>query len=142
MSKMIRYLFMDVDDTLTDGKIYMGSSGEVFKAFNIKDGYGIKDILIPAGIVPVIVTGRDSEIVTNRCRELGIDQVHQGVQDKVKLIINKTRLFFISFSHCLSPLYKLFKLFYTILIAMIERINVIMLNTETILFSFHPLNSK
>ena len=48
---------MDVDGTLTDGKIYMSNSGEMMKAFNIKDGCGIHDILIPAGIIPVIITG-------------------------------------------------------------------------------------
>lgn len=81
---MIRYFVMDVDGTLTDGKIYMSPSGEAMKAFNIKDGYGIHDILIPAGIIPVIITGRTSDIVVNRCRELGIEQVYQGVQDKVE----------------------------------------------------------
>ena len=43
----IKYLVMDVDGTLTDGKIYMGNDGEILKAFNIKDGYGIHDIAIP-----------------------------------------------------------------------------------------------
>ena len=80
--KMIKFLVMDVDGTLTDGKIYMGQSGEMMKAFNIKDGYGIHDILIPAGISPVIITGRKSDIVLNRCSELGIEQVSQGVSDK------------------------------------------------------------
>ena len=42
---MIKFLVMDVDGTLTDGKIYMGNDGEVFKAFDVKDGCGIKDIL-------------------------------------------------------------------------------------------------
>ena len=79
----IKILVMDVDGTLTDGKIYMGDNGEVCKAFNIKDGYGIHDILIPAGIVPVIITGRRSKIVENRCAELGITEIHQGVKDKV-----------------------------------------------------------
>ena len=66
MNKKIKYLVMDVDGTLTDGKIYMGANGEVMKAFDIKDGYGIHDILIPAGIIPVIITGRTSKIVENR----------------------------------------------------------------------------
>ena len=79
----IKILVMDVDGTLTDGKIYMGDNGEVCKAFNIKDGYGIHDILIPAGIIPVIITGRKSKIVENRCSELGITEIHQGVKDKV-----------------------------------------------------------
>lgn len=79
---MIKYLVMDVDGTLTDGKIYMSASGEIMKAFNIKDGYGIHNMLIPAGITPVIITGRKSDIVTNRAKELGIAMVHQGVSDK------------------------------------------------------------
>lgn len=80
---MVKFLVMDVDGTLTDGKIYMGQNGEVMKAFNIKDGAGIHDILIPLGIIPVIITGRNSDIVLNRCMELGIKNVFQGVEDKL-----------------------------------------------------------
>ena len=83
MSK-IRFLVMDVDGTLTDGKIYMGVSGELMKAFDIKDGYGIHDILPQLGITPVIITGRSSTIVQNRCKELGISLLYQGVKDKVE----------------------------------------------------------
>lgn len=84
MVSRIKKLIMDIDGTLTDGKIYMGTSGEIMKAFNIKDGYGIHDILIPSGITPVIITGRKSEIVLNRCKELGIMEVHQGVSNKIE----------------------------------------------------------
>lgn len=84
---MIEYLVMDVDGTLTDGKIYMSNNGELMKAFNIKDGAGIHDILIPAGITPVIITGRTSDIVLNRCKELGITEVHQGVSNKIEKLI-------------------------------------------------------
>lgn len=80
--KKIQYFIMDVDGTMTDGKIYMSNMGELCKAFNIKDGYGIHDILIPANIVPVIMTGRISDIVMRRCRELGITEIYQGVTDK------------------------------------------------------------
>lgn len=86
MNKKIKYLVMDVDGTLTDGKIHMGNSGEIFKVFSIKDGYGIRDIAMPAGIVPVIITGRTSEIVTNRCKELGIENVFQGVKNKLEIL--------------------------------------------------------
>ncbi len=75
---------MDVDGTLTDGKIYMGENGELFKVFNIKDGYGIKDILPKYGIIPVIITARKSKILENRCRELNITELHQGTRDKKK----------------------------------------------------------
>lgn len=81
---------MDVDGTLTDGKIYMGNTGEVCKAFNIKDGCGIHDIAIPAGIIPVIITGRKSDIVLNRCKEIGIIEIHQGVSDKAKKLMKIT----------------------------------------------------
>lgn len=80
--KTVKLLFMDVDGTLTDGKIYMGDKGEVMKAFCVKDGYAIKNILPTYGIIPVIITARYSEIVTNRARELNIEEVHQGVADK------------------------------------------------------------
>lgn len=79
---MIEYLVMDVDGTLTDGKIYMGNDGEVMKAFSIKDGCGIHDILIPTGIIPVIITGRRSIILENRCKEIGIDEIYQNVTNK------------------------------------------------------------
>lgn len=85
-----KYLVMDVDGTLTDGKIYMGPNGEAMKAFNIKDGCGIHDILIPAGVRPVIITGRESSIVLNRCKELGIIDVYQGVGNKLKVLCDLT----------------------------------------------------
>lgn len=87
---MIRYLVMDVDGTLTDGRIYMSNNGEMMKAFSIKDGCGIHDILLPAGIIPVIITGRKSDIVVNRCREIGIETIYQGVSNKIEKLISIT----------------------------------------------------
>lgn len=82
--KNIKYFVMDVDGTLTNGKIYMAIDGEAMKAFSIKDGFGIRDILIPAGIIPVIITGRTSKIVLNRCNELGIKEIRQGISNKLE----------------------------------------------------------
>lgn len=79
----IRLLVMDVDGTLTDGKIYMSANGEAFKAFDIKDGYTIYT-LDKIGIVPVIITGRESQIVARRADELKIKEVHQGVSNKLE----------------------------------------------------------
>lgn len=79
----IKILFMDVDGTLTDGGIYMSEKGEVVKRFDVKDGYGICNILIKNGIIPAIITGRESTILERRCRELGIEEVIQGCNDKV-----------------------------------------------------------
>ncbi len=83
---MLNYLIMDVDGSLTDGKIYMGPNGELTKAFSIKDGYAINYILKPANIRPVIITARNSSIVQNRCDELGIQDVYQGVLDKLNVL--------------------------------------------------------
>lgn len=88
--KNIKYLVMDVDGTLTDGKIYMGNDGEMMKAFSIKDGYGIHDIAMKAGIIPVIITGRTSQIVLNRCNELGIKEIHQGISNKIEKLLSFT----------------------------------------------------
>ena len=74
---------MDVDGTLTDGKIYMGQEGELFKAFDIKDGYGIRHILPAIGIIPVVITARESRIVAHRCAELNIAELHQGCRNKI-----------------------------------------------------------
>ena len=78
----IRILIMDVDGTLTDGKIYMGAHGEIMKAFDVKDGYAITGILPEYGIVPAVLTARSSDIVRERCRELHILEIHQGCLDK------------------------------------------------------------
>lgn len=84
--KKFKLFFMDVDGTLTDGKIYMGPNGEVFKAFNVKDGLGIHDLLIKNDIVPIIITGRQSKIVEKRCKEIGIKEIYQGADDKMSII--------------------------------------------------------
>lgn len=76
--KKIRLLVMDVDGTLTDGKVYMSPAGEAMKAFDIKDGYAIAQILPNLDIISVIITGRKSEILLWRCEKLGIAEVYQG----------------------------------------------------------------
>lgn len=80
---MIRFLIMDVDGTLTNGKIYIGKNGEVFKAFDVKDGCGIKELLPIYSIIPVVITARKSIILQNRCDELGISFLFQGVSEKL-----------------------------------------------------------
>lgn len=84
--KSIKLFVMDVDGTLTDGKIYVSANGEQFKAFDVKDGYGIRYILKEQGIKTAIITGRKSGIVQCRAKELDVDFIFQGVQDKVKCL--------------------------------------------------------
>jgi len=84
MKQNIKLLIMDVDGTLTDGKIYIGENGEAMKAFDVKDGYAIAHMLPEMGMIPVIITGRTSKIVENRAKELGITELYQGKHDKLE----------------------------------------------------------
>lgn len=84
--KRIKLLVMDVDGTLTDGKIYVAATGEQFKAFDVKDGYGIRHILKKYEIKTAIITGRESGIVQYRAKELDVDFIFQGIQDKVECL--------------------------------------------------------
>ncbi|MBD8071301.1 KdsC family phosphatase [Bacillus sp. PS06] len=81
----IKMLVMDVDGTLTDGKIYVGDNGEVFKAFNVKDGYRLISIQ-KYNITPVIITGKKSEILAKRAAELKIEEVYQGIENKLEIL--------------------------------------------------------
>lgn len=82
-TNQICFLAMDVDGTLTDGRIYVGNNGEMFKAFDVKDGYGIKHILREHGVIPVVITARQSDALSERCDELGINYLFQGVSEKI-----------------------------------------------------------
>jgi 3-deoxy-D-manno-octulosonate 8-phosphate phosphatase (KDO 8-P phosphatase) len=78
----IRAAIFDVDGVLTDGRIYLSERGEEFKAFHTLDGHGLK-LLARGGIVPVVVTGRDSPAVRRRVADLGIAHAAYGAQDKL-----------------------------------------------------------
>ncbi|MFZ5564945.1 MAG: KdsC family phosphatase [Thermodesulfobacteriota bacterium] len=81
----IRLLLLDVDGVLTDGTIFYTEAGAETKAFNVKDGLGIR-MLMRAGIEVGIVTGRTSAALTRRCRELGISLIYDSVPDKSALL--------------------------------------------------------
>ena len=81
-ARHIRLLAMDIDGTLTDGRIWIGPEGETAKSFSVRDGFGLT-LLRKTGIELAIITGRQSAIVTQRARELGISHVFQGVPDKL-----------------------------------------------------------
>jgi 3-deoxy-D-manno-octulosonate 8-phosphate phosphatase (KDO 8-P phosphatase) len=72
---------MDVDGTLTDGVLTLTPEGGEWKSFHVRDGAGVK-LLPRVGITPAIVSGRTSEAVSRRAREMGVTLVHQGVDDK------------------------------------------------------------
>jgi len=83
LAAQVRLMAFDVDGTLTDGGILISAGGELFKRFSVRDGLGLV-LLQQAGIRVALVTGRNSEIVTQRARELRIETVLQGVADKAQ----------------------------------------------------------
>jgi 3-deoxy-D-manno-octulosonate 8-phosphate phosphatase (KDO 8-P phosphatase) len=78
----VKMLLLDVDGVLTDGRIIYSSDGTETKAFDVKDGHGLK-MIQRAGIKVGIITGRQSTVVEHRAKELGINIVYQGVKDKL-----------------------------------------------------------
>lgn len=80
--KNIRLLLLDVDGVLTDGRIVFDSNGVETKAFDVKDGHGLK-MVQRAGVKVGLLTGRTSEVTRIRAQELGIDLVIQGAKDKL-----------------------------------------------------------
>lgn len=82
IARQIRLLVLDVDGVLTDGRLYYGTDGGEWKAFNTLDGHGIK-MLQKTGVHVAIITGRSSEPVARRARELGVELLKQGREDKL-----------------------------------------------------------
>jgi 3-deoxy-D-manno-octulosonate 8-phosphate phosphatase (KDO 8-P phosphatase) len=78
----VKLLLLDVDGVLTDGRIIMDHKGREIKAFNVRDGHGLR-LLKEAGIEVAILTGRSSPVVQKRADDLGILWVRQGIHDKV-----------------------------------------------------------
>ena len=83
--KKVKILITDVDGVLTDGKIIIDNNGIETKAFNVKDGHGIK-LLKRYGFKVVFVTGRESQVLIHRAKELGVDSVFQKVFNKLEMV--------------------------------------------------------
>ncbi len=82
-AKQIRLVLFDVDGVLTDGSLIMGDDGQEYKAFNAKDGHGMK-MLQASGVEIGIISARHSRVVALRMESLGIKHVYQGQRDKLK----------------------------------------------------------
>tara|TARA_Y100001936_G_C15909065_1_gene577531 strand:- start:383 stop:910 length:528 start_codon:yes stop_codon:yes gene_type:complete len=83
LASNICMVIFDVDGVLTDGSLYLSDSGQELKAFNSRDGHGMK-MLQEAGISIAVITGRESELVRIRMASLNIKYVFQGVEDKLE----------------------------------------------------------
>jgi len=83
----VQLLVLDVDGVLTDGRIQFDADGREFKVFHVRDGYGIRRVL-EAGIEVAIISGRKSVAVEKRAAELGIKNIHLGIDNKISVFKN------------------------------------------------------
>lgn len=81
-ARAVKVLVFDVDGVLTDGSLFYGDDGQEYKAFNSRDGHGIK-MMRDSGVEAAILTGRTSKVVLHRARNLGISRIIQGAHDKL-----------------------------------------------------------
>jgi 3-deoxy-D-manno-octulosonate 8-phosphate phosphatase (KDO 8-P phosphatase) len=91
-ASQVKMVIFDVDGVLTDGSLFIGDDGEEYKAFNSRDGHGMK-MLLRTGVHIGIITGRTSNVVEHRMQSLGIEHVYQGQLDKLPAfedVCNKT----------------------------------------------------
>ena len=73
--RSIRLVVLDVDGTMTDGRLYYGVQGEAFKAFDVRDGHGLRLLSVYGGVKLAVLTGRRADLVEQRCRELSIEKI-------------------------------------------------------------------
>ena len=81
-AQKIKLVIFDVDGVLTDGSLFYGDDGQEYKAFQARDGHGMK-MLQKSGVDIAIITGRQSEVVAHRAKNLNIDHVYQGQLEKL-----------------------------------------------------------
>ena len=80
-AKKLKLLILDVDGVLTDGKLFFDNQGNEYKSFHARDGHGIK-LLRQTGVEVAVISGRKSDSVTLRMKNLGIEHVYQGYENK------------------------------------------------------------
>lgn len=81
LARQIKLVIFDIDGVLTNGGLYFDNQGQEYKAFNSKDGHGLR-MLLECGLQAAVITGRQSNVVEHRMRDLGVDIVFQGYRDK------------------------------------------------------------
>jgi len=93
-ARKLKLLILDVDGVLTDGKLFFDNEGNEYKSFHSRDGHGIK-LLRQTGVEVAIISGRKSNSVALRMKNLGIEHVYQGHENKIAAfneIIGKLRI--------------------------------------------------
>ena len=78
-------LIFDVDGVLTDSFVHVQEDGKLLRRMNIRDGYALKRAAASEDLRVIIITGGKSEGVRIRLQNLGIEEVHIGVGDKMEV---------------------------------------------------------
>ncbi|MCW8933296.1 MAG: 3-deoxy-manno-octulosonate-8-phosphatase KdsC [Gammaproteobacteria bacterium] len=81
-AKKIKLVIFDIDGVLTTGALFIGDDGQEYKAFHSKDGHGLR-MLQDSGVEVAIITGRTSNVVAHRAKDLGITRIYQGKREKL-----------------------------------------------------------
>ena len=81
-AEKIKLLILDVDGVLTDGKLFFDDQGKEYKSFHARDGHGIK-LLRLTGVEVAVISGRKSNSVELRMKNLGIEYLYQAQEDKI-----------------------------------------------------------
>lgn len=82
-AKQLKLLILDVDGVLTDGRLFFDNEGIEYKCFHARDGHGIK-LLRQTGVEVAVISGRKSNSVALRMKNLGIEFVYQGHENKLQ----------------------------------------------------------
>ncbi|VFP84563.1 3-deoxy-D-manno-octulosonate 8-phosphate phosphatase KdsC [Candidatus Erwinia haradaeae] len=93
-AKNVKLLICDADGVMSNGIIYQGNAGEELKGFHVRDGYGINCLLI-SKIEVAVITGRESQLLKDRCATLGVKHLYQGCSNKIKpfhLLLEKLQI--------------------------------------------------
>ena len=98
-ARQIKVVIFDVDGVLTDGSLFLGDDGQEYKAFNSRDGHGLK-MLQNSGVIVAIITGRTSEVVKHRMRDLGVTHLYQGQHDKTVAFADLLKTLNVSAEEC------------------------------------------
>lgn len=100
-AKKLKLLILDVDGVLTDGRLFFDNEGNEYKGFHVRDGLGIK-LLRQIGVEVAVISGRSSPAVAFRMKNLGLEHVYLGYENKINAfeqIIEKIGIFPLQVAH-------------------------------------------
>ncbi len=86
-AEKISLLILDIDGVMTNGQLFLDDQAIQIKAFHVRDGFGIRQ-LIKEGIEIAVITGRESQLVSERIKELGINYLFQNSPNKLPVFKN------------------------------------------------------